>query len=152
MYVFLWTSSVCIMCQIFNLWIKCIGTHFLLSVNKWFIMSNFVICKKDVFVAWLGHQWTRVCHFFYHLLKKWYAQRKMFFCILFQNHILFFLVVFIDSHEISFILNNSIKCQWLVTGRWYSPGTLVSSTVKTDATIYNWNIFENGVKHHNLPL
>ena len=23
-------------------------------------------------------------------------------------------------------------CQWLVTGRWFSPGTLISSTNKTD--------------------
>jgi len=32
-------------------------------------------------------------------------------------------------------------CQWLATGRWFSPGTPVSSTNKTDATIklkYCW--------------
>ena len=40
-------------------------------------------------------------------------------------------------------------CQWLTTGWWYSPGTLVSSTNKTDHhDINDWNIVESGVKHH----
>ena len=33
-------------------------------------------------------------------------------------------------------------CQWLGTGQWFSPGTLVFSTNKTDR-------HESGVKHHN---
>ena len=42
-------------------------------------------------------------------------------------------------------------CQWLMTGRWFSTGTLVSSTEKTYRhDIYNWNIVESGVKHHKL--
>jgi hypothetical protein len=66
----------------------------------------------------------------------------------------------------------SVVCQWLATGRWFSPGPPVSSTKKTDLrditeillklalntikqTIYsvlippryNWNIVESGVKH-----
>ena len=36
-------------------------------------------------------------------------------------------------------------CQWLATGQWFSPGTPVSSTNKTDR---HWNIVESGVKHH----
>jgi len=41
-------------------------------------------------------------------------------------------------------------CQWLATCRWFSQGTTVSSTNKTDRyDIYNWNIVESGVKHHN---
>jgi hypothetical protein len=32
-------------------------------------------------------------------------------------------------------------------GRWFSPGTPVSSTNKTDR--YNWNSVGSGVKHHN---
>ena len=32
-------------------------------------------------------------------------------------------------------------CQWLVTGRWFSPGTPVSSN-------NNWNIIVSDVKHH----
>jgi hypothetical protein len=32
-------------------------------------------------------------------------------------------------------------------GRWFSPGTLVSSSNKSDR--YNWNIIESGVNHHN---
>ena len=40
-------------------------------------------------------------------------------------------------------------CQWLTTGRWFSLGTPVSSTNKTKHQgILNWNIVENGVKHH----
>jgi hypothetical protein len=35
-------------------------------------------------------------------------------------------------------------CQWLATGRWFSPGTPVSSSNKTDR---HWNIVERGVKH-----
>ena len=31
-------------------------------------------------------------------------------------------------------------CQWLATGRWFSPSTPVSST--------KWNIVESGIKHH----
>jgi hypothetical protein len=42
-------------------------------------------------------------------------------------------------------------CQWLAAGRWFSLGTPVSSTNKTD-TQYNWNIVESGVKHHNPNL
>ena len=33
-------------------------------------------------------------------------------------------------------------CQWLATGLWFSP------PIKLTATIYNWNIVESGVKHH----
>jgi hypothetical protein len=40
-------------------------------------------------------------------------------------------------------------CQWLATGRWFFPGTPVSSTNKTDHHArYNWNIVESVVKHH----
>ena len=37
-------------------------------------------------------------------------------------------------------------CQCLSVGRWFSLGTLVSSTNNTDR---HWNIVESGVKHHN---
>jgi hypothetical protein len=40
-------------------------------------------------------------------------------------------------------------CQWFATGWWFSPGTLVSSTNKTDTTRYTWNIIETGSKHCN---
>ena len=36
-------------------------------------------------------------------------------------------------------------CQWLATDRWFSPGTPVSSTNKTNRHD-NWNIVERGVK------
>ena len=39
-------------------------------------------------------------------------------------------------------------CQWLLTGRWISPGPPVSSTNKTDRHNIYWNIVERGVKHH----
>jgi hypothetical protein len=39
-------------------------------------------------------------------------------------------------------------CQWLLTGRWISPGPPVSSTNKTDRYNIYWNIVESGVKHH----
>ena len=42
-------------------------------------------------------------------------------------------------------------CQWLLADRWFSLGTLVSSTNKTDLPRYNWNIVESGIKHHNPP-
>ena len=43
-------------------------------------------------------------------------------------------------------------CQWLATGRWFSPGTPVFSTNKINAKIYSWNIVESGVKYHKFPL
>jgi hypothetical protein len=39
-------------------------------------------------------------------------------------------------------------CQWLATGRWFSPDIPVSSTNKTDRHDNNWNIVESGVKHY----
>jgi hypothetical protein len=46
----------------------------------------------------------------------------------------------------------NIVCQWFVTGLSFSPGIPVSSTNKTDRHIFNWNIVESGIKHHNLTL
>jgi hypothetical protein len=45
------------------------------------------------------------------------------------------------------VLNTTLcdkVCQYLATGRWFSPDTLVSSTNKTN----RYDITENGVKHH----
>ena len=39
-------------------------------------------------------------------------------------------------------------CQWLATGLWFSPGTLVSSTNKTD----RHNITESGVKPNQTNM
>ena len=39
-------------------------------------------------------------------------------------------------------------CPWLAAYRWFSPGTLVSSSNKTESR-YSWNIVESGIKHHN---
>ena len=40
-------------------------------------------------------------------------------------------------------------CQWFTAGQWFSPGTPVSFTNKTDChERYNWNIVESGNKHH----
>jgi hypothetical protein len=39
--------------------------------------------------------------------------------------------------------------QWLATGQWFSPGIPDSSTNKNWQPRYNWNIVENGIKHHN---
>jgi hypothetical protein len=39
-------------------------------------------------------------------------------------------------------------CQWLVTGRWYSLGTLVSSTNNTDCYDITEILWEYGIKHH----
>jgi hypothetical protein len=38
------------------------------------------------------------------------------------------------------------ECQWPATGRWFFPGTQVSSTNKTDR--HDITIVESGVKHH----
>ena len=40
-----------------------------------------------------------------------------------------------------------IRCNimWYTTGRWFSPGSTISFTNKTD----RWNIVKSGVKHHN---
>ena len=50
--------------------------------------------------------------------------------------ILFFLVIFASIWGLGWgVLNTTLcgkVCQWLVTGRWFSPGTLVSSTNKTE--------------------
>ena len=44
-------------------------------------------------------------------------------------------------------------CQWLATGRWFSPDTPVSSTNKTGRHyIYKWNIVGSGVKHHTPTI
>jgi hypothetical protein len=42
-------------------------------------------------------------------------------------------------------------CQWLAARRWFSPGTPVSSTNKTDRHDTTKNIVESGVKYHE-PL
>ena len=41
-------------------------------------------------------------------------------------------------------------CQWLATGLWFSPGTPVSSTNKTECNKYNWNIVESGINTTTL--
>jgi hypothetical protein len=43
-------------------------------------------------------------------------------------------------------------CQWLATGRWYSPGTQASSTNKTDRHNITEILLNDGVKHHTLSL
>jgi hypothetical protein len=40
-------------------------------------------------------------------------------------------------------------CQWLATGRWFSPGTPVSSTNKTDRIDITEICFVYNVKHHS---
>ena len=40
-------------------------------------------------------------------------------------------------------------CQWLATGRWFSPGTPVSSITKINR---HGNIVESGAKHHTINL
>jgi hypothetical protein len=37
-------------------------------------------------------------------------------------------------------------CQSFATGQWFSQGTPVSFTNKTER--YDWNIVKRGVKHH----
>jgi hypothetical protein len=37
--------------------------------------------------------------------------------------------------------------QLLAHGRWFSPGTLASSTTKNWSSWYSWNIAESGVEH-----
>ena len=43
-------------------------------------------------------------------------------------------------------------CQRLATGWWFSQGTAVSSTNKTDCHDITEILFENGIKHHNPKL
>jgi hypothetical protein len=40
-------------------------------------------------------------------------------------------------------------CQWFTAGRWFSPGTPVSSTNKNWPPRYSWNIAGGSVRHHN---
>jgi hypothetical protein len=40
-------------------------------------------------------------------------------------------------------------CQWLATGMWFLPGTVVSTTNKNLRPRYSWNTVESGVKHNN---
>jgi len=42
-------------------------------------------------------------------------------------------------------------CQWLAAGRWFSPGTPVSSTNKTDHHDITEILLRVEVKHHNPP-
>jgi hypothetical protein len=37
-------------------------------------------------------------------------------------------------------------------GRWFTPGTPVSSTKKNWTTRYNWNIVKSGVKNHKPDI
>jgi len=53
----------------------------------------------------------------------------------------------LETHSSDTTLFDKV-CQWLTAGRWFTPGTLVSSTNKTDPPRYNWNIVKSGVKHH----
>jgi hypothetical protein len=39
-------------------------------------------------------------------------------------------------------------CDLLAMCTWFSPGTPVSSTYRTDSLYINWIIVESGVKHH----
>jgi hypothetical protein len=41
-------------------------------------------------------------------------------------------------------------CQWLVTSRWFSQGSLGFIHHSNWPPQYNWNIVESGVKHHKL--
>jgi hypothetical protein len=41
-------------------------------------------------------------------------------------------------------------CHWLATGLWFSPGTPVSSTNKTDHHDISEILLESGAKHHKL--
>ena len=43
-------------------------------------------------------------------------------------------------------------CQWLTARQWFSTGTLVFSTNKTDSQNISENIVESGVKHHKPNL
>ena len=45
-----------------------------------------------------------------------------------------------------------IELVWFAKGLSFSPGTPVSSTNKTDRHIFNWNIFESGIKHYNTNI
>ena len=54
-----------------------------------------------------------------------------------------------ESHSDDTTICDQVS-QWLATCRWFSPGTPLSSTNKTDRHD-NWNIVERGVKHHNFP-
>jgi hypothetical protein len=51
------------------------------------------------------------------------------------------------------VLNTTLcdkVCQWRVAGRWFFPGTAVSSTNKTEGHNIT-EILLSGVKHHNTP-
>ena len=43
-------------------------------------------------------------------------------------------------------------CRWLPAGRWFSPGSLVSSTRKKLSLRHSLNIVESDVKYHNSLL
>jgi hypothetical protein len=55
-----------------------------------------------------------------------------------------------ESHSGDTTLCDKV-CQWLTTGRWFSPGTQVFPTNKTPPR-YNWNIVESDVKYHKSNL
>jgi len=73
-------------------------------------------------------------------------------------HVLAYKLILINSENASHTFSNQWKgsslswsygidttlcdkvCQWLETGRWFSPGILVSSTNKNRLPRYNWNI------------
>jgi hypothetical protein len=58
------------------------------------------------------------------------------------------------SHSWRGVLDTTLcdkVCLWLAAGQWFSLGTPVSSTNKTDHHDITENVVESGVKHHN-PL
>ena len=58
-----------------------------------------------------------------------------------------------ESHSCRGVLDKTLcdsVCLWLAAGRWFSPGTRVSSTNKADRHDITEIIVESGIKHHNL--
>ena len=78
---------------------------------------NFLNCLRTKYSFWVGD-----CHGHDHMVVGFmttYAISTLWVQILFRYIIL-------DTRLCDKV------CQWLVAGRWFSPGTLVSSTNKTD--------------------
>ena len=57
------------------------------------------------------------------LLKTFYDRKAWISMAIFESH---------SWRGLQYITFCDKVCQWLVTGLWFSPGTLVSSTTKTD--------------------
>ena len=131
-------------CSVVTLWFSCSQRITILAFQSFDLKRHLM----KIIPSKRRAHWIRYTRFYYNLCIK-----SQFFCLCFYNFSItfwncsdcgIFFLHFITSCFpdymvwISFrrgVLNTTLcdkVCQWLTIGRWFSPGTLASSTNKTD--------------------